>query len=126
MGLGFICSSSALDRTVIAVHKRPIRPKVKSPVRLPNPDPRKYTIIRHKTVGRHVVIEISYLGCTNYEGRKVLVFRDTTITQLRRRKVIDPHFCEDHRSPIARFAPTPLGWKLAIDVTTLSLTSSNK
>lgn len=81
----------------------------------PNPDPRKYDIRRSWTYKNYLVIEIKYIGCTNYEGKKILVFKNATVDDLKRQKVIDPHFSENKRffSPVARFEPTKTGWSNA-------------
>ena len=88
-----------------------------------NPDPSKYTIVRYthyddiRTQFQSLVVEIKYTGCTNYEGRKILVYAqcEITIDKLLKQGLIDPHFTDDetHISPIARFVPTAWGWKLA-------------
>lgn len=82
----------------------------------PNPDPSKYTILSYFKNNRYLMISIQYEGCTNYEGKKVLVYRDCTIDQLRTQKLIDPHFSENKKyfSPIARFEPTNFGQEMAV------------
>ena len=62
------------------------------------------------------VAEVKYPDAKNYEGRKILVYENLTARELRKVSVLDPHFCENshHPSPIARFEPTPKGWKYAI------------
>jgi hypothetical protein len=76
---------------------------------------RDFNILRTKTVGRCLVVEVHYPKATNYEGRKVMVFRDVSDKALRIFKLIDPHFCEKgHTSPLARFAPTTEGWHHAV------------
>jgi len=82
----------------------------------PNPNPSKYKILKKKIVGKFLVVEIAYDGCTNYEGKKILVFKDVSYQKLMEQQSIDPHFSEnkDLISPIARFEPTKRGWKLAI------------
>ena len=59
------------------------------------------------------VAQIKYPNCTNYEGNKVLVFRGLTPKQVRGFIKIDPHFTESSKV-FARFAPTDLGWDMAI------------
>lgn len=82
----------------------------------PNPRPDRYNIIRHKQLEGFLVIEIQYVGCTNYEGRKILVYERCTLDGLLGQKLIDPHFSENknYRSPVARFEPTENGWNMAI------------
>lgn len=82
----------------------------------PKPHPDNYTIIRHKEFSSVLVIEIKYHDCDNYEGRKILLFRNCNMEQLEKQKLIDPHFLE-HQTiihPTARFEPTEYGWKLAV------------
>ena len=81
---------------------------------LPNPNPKNYTILRNRVIGRRLLLEIQYHDCTNYEGKKILIF-ECTLVDLIKQKLIDPHFCEnkDYFSPIARFEPTEEGWENA-------------
>lgn len=124
MGLSvFRPSNSSFDRP-----NRPIVVNVQMPTQdrepvvgvamLQNPDPRNYVIARAESVGLHLVVEIIYPDCTNYEGRKVLLFENVTLVQLLRQKAIDPHFSKNQqmRSPMARFEPTERGWALALAV----------
>ena len=39
-----------------------------------NPNPHLFDIIRALLVGNLLIAELKYRGCTNYEGRKILVF----------------------------------------------------
>lgn len=79
---------------------------------LPNPDPKNYSIMCYEQWRDNLVVRIIYHDCTNYEGEKILVFKGTNIQELKRQKLIDPHFSEnkDYLSPIARFEPTRRGW----------------
>lgn len=79
----------------------------------PNPNPRNFRIMAVERFGRAMVTEVSYPGCTTYEGRKLLVFEGFTEAELRRLRFIDPHFTANANSPIARFHPNARGWKLA-------------
>jgi len=78
----------------------------------------KYTIIKTFEVGDHCVLELQYKKCTNYEGRKILVFKNIHLPELleRNSRLIDPHFSEntDYVSPVARFEPTEDGIEMAI------------
>jgi len=85
-------------------------------ISLPNPNPENYSIIdssyySNLTQGI-LVVRIKYLDCTNYEGVKILVYKDVNLDDLRLQKSIDPHFSENkkYHSPIARFEPTQEGW----------------
>lgn len=79
------------------------------------PDPSNYKVIKHKQIGNMLIVMIKYYGCKNYEGTKILVFKDIEMLDLYKQELIDPHFCEDdnHHSPIARFIPTEEGWEMA-------------
>ena len=68
------------------------------------------------SIGNHLVVEIFYPDCKNYEGRKILVYSNTSLECLMSCETIDPHFCNQPGclSPIARFEPTEFGWGLAL------------
>lgn len=58
---------------------------------------------------------VKYLDATNYEGEKILVFKQIPMDTIRHLKRLDPHFCDDgHVSPFARFEPTSKGWEAAV------------
>ena len=101
MGVVSIGSNNSLDKA--------------DPNGLPNPDPSNYTIIRSLQIGYKLIVEIVYHDCTNYEGKKILVFEDCNINMLTAQKLIDPHFSNNksYYSPIARFQPTKKGWEMA-------------
>ena len=90
----------------------------KPPPATPNPDPKNFQIKRYVAAGDGLVVEVHYPGCTNYEGRKILVYVGVSVGDLLRQGSIDPHFCDnaDYHSPIARFEPTENGWALATHV----------
>jgi nitroreductase len=81
-----------------------------------NPDPREWQIIRHEQIGKILIVAIRYPNCTNYEGLKFLVYKDTDIHRLRQQLLIDPHFSDNPKycSPLARFQPDAFGWNCAI------------
>ena len=74
-----------------------------------NPDPKHFEITGHTVNGEYVILEVVYPNCTNYEGKKLLVFKGHTVKSLLLLKEMDPHFLEDGFSCIARFAPTDEG-----------------
>jgi len=80
-----------------------------------NPDPASYTLQRSEQIGAFLILKINYPDCANYEGDKILVFKDVTWKQLAEQKLIDPHFSNNKEkiSPIARFEPTEQGWEWA-------------
>ena len=94
-----------------------VMPKPPEP-KLPNPDPNNYEVLAAVALRGHLAIELKYPDCTNYEGHKILVFKNTTIQELMLQKTIDPHFSnnKNFKSPFARFEPTKEGWKQACNV----------
>jgi len=60
------------------------------------------------------VLDVIYIGCTNYEGRKLLVFKGKySKSAFILKKELDPHFVESNKLMIARFRPTKEGYDLA-------------
>ncbi len=116
MGLNFITSSHHGDRSWGCAHQE-ARGLANNQIRAlplpPNPDPHKFTIERVKRTGDYMSLLVHYPGCTNYEGRKILVLAGITEPQLRAMQVLDPHFLEDG-PVIARFRPDEHGWELAL------------
>lgn len=82
-----------------------------------NPDPERFVIDMTYEAGTYLCAMVTYLNCTNYEGRKVLAFENMTHLQLHAANKIDPHFMEDGKV-IARFRPDQYGWQDAIDYIT--------
>jgi hypothetical protein len=117
MGLSPFSKSSADESVSIFSHWKD-ESDIKTVViekSLPNPKPDNYKILRRKTIGEYLMVEIQYLDCTNYEGRKILVFK-CKLQDLLKQKLIDPHFSENKNfiSPIARFEPTEQGGAFAL------------
>ena len=82
--------------------------------RYPNPNPARFEILRTRKAGSSLVVEVVYPDCTNYEGRKVMVFTNTTEKELLLVTHLDPHFSCWGGGPVARFEPTSRGWALAV------------
>lgn len=78
-----------------------------------NPDPERFNVERTYTVGSYVCAMVDYVNCTNYEGKKILVFENSSDADIRSAKSIDPHFMDDGKI-IARFRPDDEGWQDAI------------
>ncbi len=113
---------------------QPVREIIRETVReivLPNPNPKNFRIKRSRVfgkasrlpiednpfiTGRFLLIEINYPDCTNFEGNKILVYEDVTLSQLIKQKSIDPHFTSNRKfkAPIARFIPNARGWGMAV------------
>lgn len=69
-----------------------------------------FKILEHVAVNGHVMVGVKYPGCTNFEGDKILVFRNTSLETVLQRQYLDPHFSKTDISPFARFQPTSEGW----------------
>lgn len=87
----------------------------------PNPDPEKFSVKELWQEGKHLVAHVVYHGCSNYEGRKVLLYLDTTKAALKKVRKLDPHFSANKKelSPFARFEPTQRGWDAAVELAKL-------
>lgn len=111
------CKSSISTKYAPSQYTAPTRKKLaKRKRKLPNPNPSNYEILEVKEIGKWCVAKIKYPDCANYEGIKILVFKNASEKEIRAAKFIDPHFCEngDHLNVIARFKPTCFGMELAI------------
>ena len=73
----------------------------------PNPD--VWTLNKWTEYSNACVMKLTYPGCTNYEGMKIIVMPG----KVRKSGTLDPHFSEGVDSPIARFPPTDEGWMRA-------------
>jgi len=78
-----------------------------------NPNPSRFNIQYTEEIGNNLITIINYEGCTNYEGDKVLLYKNMTDKKLRSLLRIDPHFTDDDNSPFARFKPTVDGFEAA-------------
>ena len=85
-------------------------------IRYINPNPSNFVIERAELMGKFIVVKIYYPDCTNYEGRKILVYKNIRLNEIIKSAALDPHFCDDktHISPIARFEPMTRGWRYAV------------
>lgn len=84
--------------------------------KLPNPDPKNYKFLDVKQIKNHLAVKLHYPDSINYEGNKIMVYRNTTLIELVNQKAIDPHFSSvaGAISPFARFEPTDEGWAHAL------------
>jgi hypothetical protein len=84
----------------------------------PMPDPRRFKILRGFNVvnkdSTWAILEVCYPDCTNYEGRKILVYKGITTYQIGNPARLDPHFTKGPITPFARFEPTEEGWEGAL------------
>lgn len=116
MGCSYGFSSSSYDEDNSVFDKPKLKKQLDKISNLPNPKPNNYSIIESKLFGKYLIVKIIYHDCTNYEGVKIMVYKDCTIEDLINQKLIDPHFSESNnfKSPIARFEPTDSGWDNAL------------
>lgn len=77
------------------------------------PNPRCFLIEYMKQIGPNVVARIRYPNCANFEGLKIVVYRDATVKMISDQVELDPHFSQNGLSPFARFKPTADGWNAA-------------
>lgn len=116
-----IGSKSSYDRTERVVERIVYKDAPRDNVKLPNPDPARYVVINHVQIGTTLIVKIKYIDCVNYEGVKILLYKNTELSNLLKQKMIDPHFSENKKylSPFARFEPTYNGWNAAVKLAKL-------
>jgi hypothetical protein len=80
------------------------------------PDPKHFIVEETLQVGRFLIAQVQYPDATNFEGRKIMVFRDVDAVALLEQTALDPHFFDspEHLAPIARFIPTLEGFNMAM------------
>ena len=76
------------------------------------PHPEVFEVLQCLEGTNFLYVVVKYPHCTNFEGEKVLVMKDTSKTDILLMKALDPHFYEDNKI-IARFKPDEEGKKLA-------------
>lgn len=83
----------------------------------PNPFNFEIKILYESDSGQNFCAWVNYPDCTNYEGNKILVFKNNpNLKELFNLTELDPHFIEDGKfSPFARFEPTQDGWDAAVN-----------
>ena len=121
MGVNMFCSSCDCNDYLGIKNNREQVMKRSDGVGQPNPN--NFVIEDMHTVQKGsqlwVIVALHYPDCTNYEGRKILVFYGVTTKTIMNAKVLDPHFCDNPRHtgpiPIARFEPTDRGKHMAIE-----------
>lgn len=80
-------------------------------IEIPNPDPRKFTLIEQRKIGKYTIAEVKYHGCTTFDGHKLLLIKGTFDEFP---KILDPHLLGANHPVKARFEPNIIGWNLAI------------
>lgn len=76
------------------------------------PHPEVFKIIDAREGYKYLYLEVLYPHCTNFEGRKIILMKDTTLIDVCLTKILDPHFYKENKI-IARFRPDDEGRKLA-------------
>lgn len=80
-----------------------------------DPNPKKFVLEIVVEIFNHTLIFLNYPNCTNYEGNKIILFRNTSKREVLKIKEIDPHFTEENKlKPFARFEPTKEGWEAGL------------
>lgn len=80
-----------------------------------NPNPKNYKVLKVTEIGNFIVMKINYPDARNYEGNKILIFKNAKLVDLINARSIDPHFSNiDKLTPYARFRPDDDGWKMAV------------
>jgi len=86
-----------------------------------NPDPSNFTIKKIKKIGDYLWVLVNYPNCLEYRGDKILVFYKIKKEDFLKWKLLDPHFSEIGRSPIARFRPNTIGTLLSLKLCKLKM-----
>lgn len=83
-----------------------------------NPNPLNYKIVKYHQHQNNLMIWLVYPDCNNYEGNKILIFKNTDLQDLTKQKKIDPHFSDNkkYKSPFMRLEPTDEGWNIGKQV----------
>lgn len=78
-----------------------------------NPDPKNFKILDSIFHEGYALLLVQYPNCTNYEGKKILLYDNTTEQQVRSWRTIDPHFGGKPGNLIARLRPDRDGMAIA-------------
>jgi hypothetical protein len=106
----------AVERQIVNSIKEEVKKgrRKAAPTLAPDPNPFEFTIKKSHCEGGLTLALIEYHGCTNYEGNKILLFRQDVVA-LASLTMLDPHFLEtDENGLLARFVPTDEGWKMGM------------
>lgn len=75
------------------------------------PDPTKFEIKELEHWFGHTIILANYEGCLTFGGDKLMLLEG--IHNPMDFETLDPHFLDDDYAVVARFIPTPHGWRMA-------------
>jgi hypothetical protein len=82
-----------------------------------DPNPTNFIIRKYSQINGNLVILVNYPNCKNYEGDKVIVYKNTNWDEVKNLKELDPHFTDETTiRPFARFEPTNEGWLKATEL----------
>lgn len=84
-----------------------------------NPNPIRFELLHTKQIGKNLVVKIKYPDCTNFEGTKIILYKNRTVKEIQDSDFIDPHFSKTGLMPFARFVPTDEGWEMACKMASL-------
>ena len=76
------------------------------------PHPEVFKVLELIKGSNYLYIVVQYPHCTNFEGKKVILMKDTEPNEILYTKILDPHFYIENKI-IARFRPDEEGKKLA-------------
>ena len=76
------------------------------------PHPEVFQVLECSEGTNYLYVVAKYPHCTNFDGEKVLLMKDTSKTDVLLMKALDPHFYEDNKI-VARFRPDEEGKILA-------------
>jgi hypothetical protein len=79
-----------------------------------NPNPYNFKILRGYYISGNTAVEVLYPDATNYEGKKIMVYKGVRLSDIKKLEILDPHFSEKGLAPFARFEPTEDGWQQAM------------
>lgn len=57
-----------------------------------NPNPTNYKFVKVAEHNGYLVVKINYPDCNNYEGNKIMVYKDVDLLTLINNHFVDPHF----------------------------------
>jgi len=72
MGIGPKCGISYYSDSELRSEKAAPVSKIKKNI---NPDPYKFKVLKEVRYSKFSAVMVKYEGCTNYEGKKVIVLR---------------------------------------------------
>ena len=76
------------------------------------PHPEVFKVLELIKGSNYLYIVVQYPHCTNFEGKKVILMKDTEPNEILYTKILDPNFYTENKI-IARFRPDEEGKKLA-------------